>query len=516
MAVDPLGVVVELQDPLELTHWGSGNDSKEPPVQESDGDAKPIKFIYDDDINKKISLWIDGDVSVLRSDAIVHSTNESLSESSTLSRQLHKVAGPELQAECTKIGSCRTGDVRVSKAYNLPCRYVFHTVGPRFNKRYRTAAESALFSCCRTTLTEMRERGLRTLGLTNINTRGRNFAAVDAAPIILRTIRRFLEKYGDDIDRIVLALSSDDMEVYNNNIPMYFPRSDAEALWSAANLPADIGNAEGEPVIEERKIRIETISFGTSAQNSDESDAESADEDEDAVNGEDLMADANKSGFGAMVGDHDRTRREQLLSRDPKTGQRDDVARQYQALLKQARRADLSDVAALKFCSVGGSDKLDRRVVSIVSKNIPAKCDLNRILMYIINAMDSIVNKPYILFHYHTNAAAGSAGVNIVKNLFAMTDDRYAHNLHRVYHVHTSFWLKTSMLFGSNPFSSNPLLKGKTETLAGGLRSVFDIVGGAEQVDVPQFVIAFDEKSFGKLNKQTGFITGGVHGGDEL
>eukprot|EP00041_Stephanoeca_diplocostata_P010360 m.164930 g.164930 ORF g.164930 m.164930 type:complete len:61 (+) comp18118_c0_seq1:561-743(+) len=36
------------------------------------------------------------------------------------------------------------------------------------------------------------------------------------------------------------------------------------------------------------------------------------------------------------------------------------------------------------------------------------------------------------------------------------------------------------------------------------------------QVDVPQFVIAFDEKSFGKLNKQTGFITGGVHGGDEL
>ena len=78
-------------------------------------------------------------------------------------------------------------------------------------------------------------------------------------------------------------------------------------------------------------------------------------------------------------------------------------------------------------------------------------------------------HQPYILLHYHTNASTGSPGVNILKNLFAITDERYAQNLHCAYLVHTSFWLKTSMLFGSNPFSSNPLLKGKAVTLVGTL-----------------------------------------------
>ena len=135
-------------------------------------------------------------------------------------------------------------------------RFVFHTVGPRFNRRYRTAAESALFSCCRSTLTELRERGLRTLGMPAINTPTRNYLTKDAAPIILRTIRRFLEAHGDAIDRVVLCLSDTDRATYHTVLPMYFPRSDGEAAWSATVLPEDIGNAEGEPVIEERKIRI--------------------------------------------------------------------------------------------------------------------------------------------------------------------------------------------------------------------------------------------------------------------
>lgn len=44
---------------------------------------------------------------------------------------------------------CKTGDAKITKGYNLPARYVIHTVGPRYNVRYHTAAESALFSCYR-------------------------------------------------------------------------------------------------------------------------------------------------------------------------------------------------------------------------------------------------------------------------------------------------------------------------------------------------------------------------------
>jgi O-acetyl-ADP-ribose deacetylase (regulator of RNase III) len=98
---------------------------------------------------------------------------------------------------------------RVTKSFNLPCRHVFFTVGPRYNKRYRTAAESALYSCCRTALTELRERDLRTIGIPVLNTKGRSYETRDAVPIILRTIRRFLEKRGADIDRIVLVIPTE-------------------------------------------------------------------------------------------------------------------------------------------------------------------------------------------------------------------------------------------------------------------------------------------------------------------
>lgn len=46
------------------------------------------------------------------------------------------------------------------------------------------------------------------------------------------------------------------METYQQIMPLYFPRSGAEALWSASKLPTDLGNEDGEPVIEERKIPI--------------------------------------------------------------------------------------------------------------------------------------------------------------------------------------------------------------------------------------------------------------------
>ena len=71
--------------------------------------------------------------------------------------------------------SCRTGEAKLTKGYNLAARYVIHTVGPRYNTKYKTAAESALFMCYRNVLQLSSEHKLSTLGLAVINTTRRGW-----------------------------------------------------------------------------------------------------------------------------------------------------------------------------------------------------------------------------------------------------------------------------------------------------------------------------------------------------
>eukprot|EP00035_Acanthoeca_spectabilis_P040396 m.69517 g.69517 ORF g.69517 m.69517 type:complete len:518 (-) comp9971_c0_seq1:568-2121(-) len=515
---DPLGVVASLVEPFDLKHWGADAYAETNPPRTADNAREPART--EDAVpripcvpmmNEKIALWIDGNLTQLRTEAIVHSTNETLSESTEESHQLHQVAGPQLRTECQRIGNCRTGDVKVTKAYGLPCRYVFHTVGPRFNKRYRTAAESALYSCCRSALTEMKERNLKTIGFPLINTRGRNYDTADAAPIILRTLRRFLENRGEGIERIVLCIPAEALAVYGEELSRYFPRSDDEAMWSTLTLPSDIGNANGEPVIEERKIRIATTL--SSAANSDGEGSDNEGDDGAAAadgDGDDNRA-LSPTSFAAMMGDHDRRRREEITTRVRSQDSKQAQQKRYEAALRTARRMDLSAAAALKFLSVGGADKMGRRIVSLVSKAVPSNVDMHLLMLYAITALDSSVNKPYVIVHYLTGATSG-AGSTLVKELLTVGDERYDKNLQRVYAVHSTVLGKVSTFF-SSVFSSVST-KSRTEYLERGLRDLFEVVGG-EQVDVPAFVWEHDEKLHGALNAQSR-ITGKGTGGDGL
>eukprot|EP00040_Diaphanoeca_grandis_P023166 m.125620 g.125620 ORF g.125620 m.125620 type:complete len:508 (-) comp29142_c0_seq1:88-1611(-) len=502
---DPLGVASTLQEVEAIAAWGQ--DPSEPTLQVSanpdvGGDETLCPFPFDEALNDKICIW-DGDVVKLRADAIVNSTNEGLNEKTELSTRLHEVAGPELRAECDALGNCRTGDVKVTKAYNLPSRFVFHTVGPRFNKRYRTAAESALYSCTRSTLTEMRERGIRTLGMPSINTSSRNYATADAAPIVLRTIRRFLGQHGASIDRIVLCLSELDKEIYHTILPVYFPRSKTEQTWAIENCPGDIGNQDGEPVIEERKIRIMTGPM--SSQNSDEEEGNEA---PDSENEDDDDAKANEfkpNVFAEMTGDHDRERRHKLMLRDPKSDESASKQRYYQALLKKARASDLSTIAKMKICAPGGMDREGNRVISLACSNVTPDANAQQVTLAIISAMDSIVNKPYIIVQYMTGTQGSSQGVNLVRDVLNVADDRYKTNLRSIYVVHSSFWTRASSFFSS--ISSDSGVKDKKKTLPG-LRQLFELVS-PEQVDVPDYVWKFDAKEFGAINDQSGLIGNG-------
>jgi len=142
-------------------------------------------------VNKRIEL-VSGDITLLQADAIVNAANESLRGGGGVDGAIHRAAGPGLLQECIKIGGCPTGEARITSGYNLPAKYVIHTVGPVYHRDPVKAIE-LLKNCYVNSLNMAVENACHTIAFPNISTGVYGFPKEEAALIAIKTVREYLQ-----------------------------------------------------------------------------------------------------------------------------------------------------------------------------------------------------------------------------------------------------------------------------------------------------------------------------------
>ncbi|MEM7207714.1 MAG: O-acetyl-ADP-ribose deacetylase [Pseudomonadota bacterium] len=153
------------------------------------------------------------DITKLGVDAIVNAANESLLGGGGVDGAIHRAAGPELLEACRALGGCETGRARITAGYDLPSKWVIHTVGPIWRGGGQNEAE-LLAECYRESMRLAHDYAARTLAFPAISCGVYGYPHEQATQIAVREVRAYAAQY-PVFDDITFACFSDDvLDIY--------------------------------------------------------------------------------------------------------------------------------------------------------------------------------------------------------------------------------------------------------------------------------------------------------------
>lgn len=158
-----------------------------------------------------------GDITKMEVDAIVNAANKSLLGGGGVDGAIHRAAGPELVEECRALNGCETGEAKLTRSYNLPAKYVIHTVGPVWHGGMNNEPQ-LLANCYKNSLQIALDKKLGTVAFPNISTGVYRFPKEMAAGIAIRTVNDFLNR-NKKLDTVYFVCFDDEnYEIYKEKL----------------------------------------------------------------------------------------------------------------------------------------------------------------------------------------------------------------------------------------------------------------------------------------------------------
>lgn len=172
-----------------------------------------------------ITLW-QGDITTLKIEAIVNPGNSALlgcfiPNHSCLDNQIHTFAGIRLRLACNDIMKGKeeeTGKAEITEAYNLPCDYVIHTVGPMIIEKVAETEKQELASCYKSCLDLAKEKNIKTIAFPTISTGVFSFPKELASKIAVNTVREYVKENPNTFDKIVFDVYEEEDKAYYDRL----------------------------------------------------------------------------------------------------------------------------------------------------------------------------------------------------------------------------------------------------------------------------------------------------------
>ncbi len=158
---------------------------------------------------------IQGDITQMMTDAIVNAANTRLLGGEGVDGAIHKAAGPELLTACRSLQGCEVGEAKITKAFQLPCKYVIHTVGPVWEGGDANE-ENLLYSAYTNCLNLAMQYRLHSISFPNISTGVYHYPKEKAAKVALSACKEFLSNHFLIEEIVFVCYDHKNFELYSN------------------------------------------------------------------------------------------------------------------------------------------------------------------------------------------------------------------------------------------------------------------------------------------------------------